>query len=226
MKKIFMQIVRYVGIVSILAFVASCDKNEDDGNNNNSGVANEYAESYIPYYVEPDSLVLNGMWYDSVPGVGIRVEGKTIYQNHNSDKIQYEALAKKYGDVGFNRKAAIGRDGAISVAIDSISVISDVDVDASHPKGAELSDIVKLYSKNYYTYIKSGYKDEIAESDGEHYKFISEYTKEDFSLMYCQRGLEFHFDSTVVVSETYNLTITIYFENGKKLSTTQAINFN
>ena len=226
MKKIFMQIVRYVCLVSILAFVASCDKNEDEGNNN-SGVANEYAESYIPYYVEPDSLVSKfGMWLDSVPGVGIRVKGKSIDQNRTSDKAQYEALAKKYGDVGFNRKAAIGRDGAISVAIDSISVVSDADIDASHPKGTELSDIVKLYSKNYYTYIKSGYKDEIAESDGEHYKFISEYTKEDFSLMYCKQGLEFLFDSTIVVKGIHNLTITIYFENGKILSATQSINFD
>jgi hypothetical protein len=223
MKKNFRQIVRCVGLISILAFASSCKEDVEEGWDS----PYVYVESYIPYYVEPDSLVSKfGMWLDSVPGVGIRVKGKSIDQNRTSDKAQYEALAKKYGDVGFNRKAAIGRDGAISVAIDSISVISDADIDASHPKGTELSDIVKLYSKNYYTYIKSGYKDEIAESDGEHYKFISEYTKEDFSLMYCKQGLEFLFDSTIVVKGIHNLTITIYFENGKILSATQSINFD
>lgn len=221
MKNIFRQIVKYVSLISILEFAVSCEKVEEGGDS-----PNVYVESYIPFYVEPDSLVLNGMWYDSVPGVGIRVEGKTIYQNHNSDKIQYEALAKKYGDVGFNRKAAIGRDGAISVAIDSISVISDVDVDASHPKGTELYDIVKLYSKNYYYYIKSGYKEEFAKNDVEHYKLISEYTKDDLTVLFCKRGLEFHFDSTIAVSGTHNLTITIYFEGGKKLSTTQTVKFD
>ena len=226
MKKKFRQIVRCVGLISILAFASSCDKNEDEGNNN-SGVATEYAESCIPYYVVPDTLVLKeGKYLDSEPVVPICVEGKCIYQNHDSDKAQYEALAKKYGDIGYNRKTSIGREGAISVAIDSISVVSDADIDASHPKGTELSDIVKLYSKNYYTYIKSGYKDEIAESDGEHYKFISEYTKEDLTLLFNRHGLIFHLDNTMAFKGTQNLAITIYFENGKILSATQSINFD
>ena len=95
MKNIFRQIVKYVSLISILEFAVSCEKVEEGGDS-----PNVYVESYIPFYVEPDSLVLNGMWYDSVPGVGIRVEGKTIYQNHNSDKIQYEALAKSTGMLG------------------------------------------------------------------------------------------------------------------------------
>lgn len=222
MKKIFGQIVRYVSLIPILAFAVSCDEVEEGWDS-----PYVYVESYIPYYVNPDSLALNESWkYHSEPGIVLTIKGRDIYQNIDSDKTQYMVLAKKYGDIGFNRKAAKGREGAISLAIDSISVVSDADIDASHPKGTELSDIVKLYSKNYYTYIKSGYKDEIAESDGEHYKFISEYTKEDFSLMYCKQGLEFLFDSTIVVKGIHNLTITIYFENGKILSATQSINFD
>ena len=225
MKKNFRQIVRCVGLISILAFASSCDKNEDEGNNN-SGVATEYAESCIPYYVVPDTLVLKeGKYLDSEPVVTICVEGKCIYQNHDSDKAQYEALAKKYGDIGYNRKTSIGREGAISVAIDSISVVSDVDIDASHPKGTELSDIVKLNTRSHYLFIKSGYKDtndQYTDKD----KFISEYTKEDFTLLLNRHGLGFHFDNTKVVKGTHNLTISIYFENGKKLSTTQTVKFN
>ena len=225
MKKIFRQIVRYVGFISILAFASSCDKNEDEGNNN-SGVATEYAESCIPYYVVPDTLVLKeGKYLDSEPVVTICVEGKCIYQNHDSDKAQYEALAKKYGDIGYNRKTSIGREGAISVAIDSISVVSDADIDASHPKGTELSDIVKLNTRSHYLFIKSGYKDtndQYTDKD----KFISEYTKEDLTLLFNRHGLIFHLDNTMAFKGTQNLAITIYFENGKILSTTQVINFD
>ena len=57
-------------------------------------------------------------------------------------------------------------------------------------------------------------------------KFISEYTKEDFTLLLNRHGLGFHFDNTKVVKGTHNLTISIYFENGKKLSTTQTVKFN
>ena len=221
MKKSFMQIVRYVGLVSILAFAGSCDENEDG----NSGVATEYAESCIPFYVVPDTLVLKeGKYLDSEPVVTICVEGESIYQNHDSDKARYEVLAKKYGDIGYNRNASIGRQGAISVAIDSISVVSDVDIDASHPKGSELSDIVKLNTRSYYLFIKSGYKetnDQYTDKD----KFISEYTKEDFTLLFNRHGLMFHFDSTMAVKGNPNLTITIYFEDGKKLSTTQKLKF-
>lgn len=222
MKKIFMQIVRYVGLVSILAIASSCDENEDG----NSGVATEYAESCIPYYVVPDTLVLKeGKYLDSEPVVTICVEGKCIYQNHDSDKARYEALAKKYGDIGYNRKTSIGREGAISVAIDSISVVSDVDIDASHPKGTELSDIVKLNTRSHYLFIKSGYKetnDQYTDKD----KFISEYTKEDLTLLFNRHGLIFHFDNTMALKGAQDLAITIYFENGKILSTTQAINFD
>ena len=225
MKKIFRQIVRCVGLISILAFASSCDKNEDEGNNN-SGVATEYAESCIPYYVVPDTLVLKeGKYLDSAPVVTICVEGKCIYQNHDSDKAQYEALAKKYGDIGYNRKTSIGREGAISVAIDSISVVSDADIDASHPKGTELSDIVKLNTRSHYLFIKSGYKDtndQYTDKD----KFISEYTKEDLTLLFNRHGLIFHLDNTMAFKGTQNLAITIYFENGKILSTTQVINFD
>ena len=225
MKKKFRQIVRCVGLISILAFASSCDKNEDEGNNN-SGVATEYAESCIPYYVVPDTLVLKeGKYLDSEPVVTICVEGKCIYQNHDSDKAQYEALAKKYGDIGYNRKTSIGREGAISVAIDSISVVSDADIDASHPKGTELSDIVKLNTRSYYLFITSGYKDtndQYTDKD----KFISEYTKEDFSLLFNKHGLGFHFDNLDEIKGTHNLTISIYFENGKKLSAIQSINFD
>ena len=134
-------------------------------------------------------------------------------------------LAKKYGDIVYNRKTSIGREGAISVAIDSISVVSDVDIDASHPKGTELSDIVKLNTRSHYLFIKSGYKetnDLYTDKD----KFMSEYTKEDLTLLFNRHGLIFHFDNTMALKGAQNLAITIYFENGKILSTTQAINFD
>ena len=222
MEKNFRQIVRCVGLISILAFASSCKEDVEEGWDS----PYVYVESYIPYYVEPDSLTLKeGRWLDIEPGVAINVKGRVIYQNQDSDKEQYEVLAKEYEDVGYNNKAPIGREGAISVAIDSISVVSDVDIDASHPKGTELSDIVKLNTRSYYLFVKSGYKDT---TDQYTYKdkFISEYTKEDFTLLLNRHGLGFHFDNTKVVKGTHNLTISIYFENGKKLSTTQTVKFN
>ncbi|MBS7363881.1 MAG: hypothetical protein KIH03_08735 [Paludibacteraceae bacterium] len=221
MKKIFGQIVRYVSLIPILAFAVSCDEVEEGWDS-----PYVYVESYIPYYVNPDSLALNESWkYHSEPGIVLTIKGRDIYQNIDSDKTQYMVLAKKYGDIGFNRKAAKGREGAISLAIDSISVVSDADIDASHPKGTELSDIVKLNTRSYYLFITSGYKDtndQYTDKD----KFISEYTKEDFSLLFNKHGLGFHFDNLDEIKGTHNLTISIYFENGKKLSAIQSINFD
>ena len=226
MKKIFRQIVRYVSLVSILAFAVSCDKNEDDGK---EGEATVYAEHLIPYYVEPnaltsDSLVLNYK-YHSETGFFLKIEGRVISggtKSGQTEKEEYKALAKKYGDEEFNRKAAIGRDGAISVAIDSITVVSDADINQSHPKGSDLTDIIKLYSNNYYTYVKSGYTLVTPEND----KFISEYTKDELTLLFYKLGLGFRFVNYMEIKGTHNLTITIYFENGKKLSITQTVKFD
>lgn len=221
MKKLFRQIVRYVVLISILAFAGSCDENEDEKKERES---TEYAEHCIRYYVVPDTLVLSEYWqYNSEPGIVLEINGTHIEERSN--KEEYEALTKKYGDVGYNYYRAIGADGAISVAIDSISVISDTDVDEFHPKGTELSDIVKLYTRNYYDYIKSGYTEEGGRRS-EKDKFISEYTKEDFTLLYNKHGLGFHFDSIKVIKGTQNLTITIYFEDGRNLSTIQTVNFD
>lgn len=220
MKKIFKKIVRYVSLVFILAFVGSCDKNEEGGKEREAMV---YAEHCIPYYVEPNALVLSEYWhYNSEPGIVLEIEGTHIEERSN--KEDYEVLTTKYGDVGYNYYRAIGADGAISVAIDSISVISDNDVDESHPKGTELSDMIKLNTRNYYDYIKSGYMEEGGRRS-EKDKFISEYTKEDFTLLFNKHGLGFHFDSTMSVKGTHNLTISIYFEGGKILSTTQTVKF-
>ena len=220
MKKIFKKIVRYVIFVSIFAFVGSCDKNEDEGKEREATV---YAEHCIPYYVEPNALVLSEYWYyNSESGIVLEIEGTHIEERSN--KEDYEVLTKKYGDVGYNYYRAIGADGAISVAIDSISVISDNDVDESHPKGTGLSDMIKLNTRNYYDYIKSGYTEEGGRRS-EKDKFISEYTKEDFTLLFNKHGLGFHFDSTMSVKGTHNLTISIYFEGGKILSTTQTVKF-
>ena len=221
MKKIFEKIVRYVSFVSILAFVGSCDKKEYEGWDS----PYVCVESYIPYYVVPNSLMLNESWnYNFEPGFVLKIKGIDIVQNKDSDKDQYNALAKKYGDVGYNSKAPIGREGAISVAIDSISVVSDTDIDTLHSKGTELSDIVMLNTRSYYLFVKSGYKDtndQYTDKD----KFISEYTKEDLTLLFNRHGLGFHFDSAKVIKGTHNLTITIYFEDGKILSTTQTLKF-
>ncbi|MEE1083488.1 MAG: hypothetical protein UH850_07105 [Paludibacteraceae bacterium] len=228
MKKVIRQIVRYVSLVSILAFAESCEKNDDEGKNRMIGIgdATAYAEHYIPYYVEPYSLVLDSLEvnykYHSEVGFPLKIEGRVIEEGSRSEKDEYEALAKKYGDEGFNRRAIIERDGAISVAIDSITVVSDADIDVSHPKGSSLTDIIKLYSNNYYTYVKSGYNIVTPEND----KLISEYTKDDLTLLFYQLGLKFRFDNYMEIKGTHNLTITIYFEDGEKLSTIQTVKFN
>ena len=225
MKKIFRQIVRSVSLVSILAFAVSCDKNED-GQRESPYV---YAKHCIPYYVVPDSLVSDSLVlnyrYHSEAGFFLKIEGRVINggsKSEQTEKEEYEALAKKYGDEEFNRKADIGRDGAISVAIDSISVVSDADINQSHPKGSDLTDIIKLYSNNYYTYVKSGYTLVTPEND----KFISEYTKDELTLLFYKLGLGFRFVNYMEIKGTHNLTITIYFENGKKLSITQTVKFD
>lgn len=218
-KKIIKQVVVYMGLFSILVSVISCDKG-----NKRENESTMYAKNCIPFYVEPNALILNkSRDIGSEPSIFIKIEGFQI--NEKSNKEQYNLLAKKYGDVGFNNYRALESDGALSVAIDSISVISDTDVDVSHPKGTELSDIVKLNTRSFYRYIKSGYKesqDQYSDKD----KLISEYTKEDFTLLFYNRGLGFHFDDATVIKGTHNLTITVYFEDGKKMSTLQTLKFN
>lgn len=218
-RKIIKQVVVYMGLFSILVSVISCDRGKKGDNESTM-----YAKNCIPFYVEPDALILNkSRNIGSEPSIFLTIEGIQIDERTN--KELYNLLAKKYGDIGFNNNRALESDGAISVAIDSISVVSDADIDASHPKGTELSDIVKLNTRSFYRYIKSGYKesqDQYSDKD----KLISEYTKEDFTLLFYNRGLVFHFDSATVIKGTHNLTITVFFEDGKKMSTLQALKFN
>ncbi|MBP5703362.1 MAG: hypothetical protein J6X12_01515 [Paludibacteraceae bacterium] len=219
LRKIIKHIVGYMSLFSILVSVISCDKGKKGDDE-----ATMYAKNCIPFYVEPETFKLNKSRNNgSEPAVFLIIDGNQIDEKSNREK--YNLLAKKYGDVEFDNQRALESDGAISVAIDSISVISDADIDDSHPKGTELSDIVKLNTRSFYRYIKSGYKesqDQYSDKD----KLISEYTKEDFTLLFYNRGLVFHFDDATVIKGTHNLTITVFFEDGKKISTLQTLKFN
>lgn len=220
-RSIFRRIVECVSLISILVTVVSCDKNDEKGKN---GEATVYAENCIPYYVEPNSLIFNES-RNAGSEAAFSLLFKGIQIDPKTDKGRYELLSKKYGDLGFDNYRALESDGALSVAIDSISVVSDVDIDESHPRGTDLSDIIKLKTRSFYRYIKSGYReyqDQYSDKD----KLISEYTKEDFTLLFYNKGLEFHFDSSYMVKGIHNLTIIIFFEDGKKISILQSLKFN
>lgn len=221
MKNIINHIAYFASFFTIVIFFAGCEKNESK--ENDTEVYSEYVENYVPYYISPETMEQNSYWnFGSEPSIVLVISGSRISKTNSSTKAIYDSLASKYGDLNYKRNAEIERDGALSVAIDSIIIVSDCDIDSEHPKGSNLSDIVKLSTKGYYEYINGGYKQIDLGKD----KLISEYKKYELSLLCHKHGLGFHFDKTLSIKGTHNFTITVVFENGKSLTSTQTVDFD
>ncbi len=136
--------------------------------------------------------------------------------------------------------------------INKIEVISNADWDADHPAGALLNDITILLSMSPYKYIRSGYKNEFdwandvpdayrLEESTQHlergvdietkhpvYGYLSELNEDDFSLMgvgSSQLGW-LVFENKPTLTTQHEVTVSLYLDNGKKISAQLTINFN
>lgn len=186
--------------------------------NNGDYVGSFYRESFIDYYVRPDSLkaVLK------VAG------GKLLYADldffgkeysYYGGSAEFKRLSRKYGDTYFNRKAPLGIS-ALSEAILSVEVVALTDYDAEHPQGSSLNDIIVFYhSETKLEYIQHGY-------DG-HYLHNASYPLSAFppgGIVLADDVLS-SLDFTRMPSGKgeYSMQVTLTMESGRKLSKVMSI---
>ncbi|MBO4671862.1 MAG: hypothetical protein J5640_08510 [Bacteroidales bacterium] len=93
---------------------------------------------------------------------------KSIRQEdaEGEDKEFFDAVCKKYGDVGYDKKE-LKVDGCgpdiryVSPDIHSVSIYSDRDYDESHLAGAPLSDLFMVYANSSYPRFDADWRQDI-----------------------------------------------------------------
>lgn len=122
--------------------------------------------SYVVCYVGPDELEFATEPTNPqciIINAGI---GNTSYcglHSKGADKDRYNQLCQKHNDLSYNQYRLIG--GSLDIEsvtyldcdFSEITVTADKDFDATHPAGANLSDLVRFMSWSPYRYITSGY---------------------------------------------------------------------
>lgn len=209
----------------VLLGSATCSREVDEPvpvdnsseNNNGDYVGSFYRESFIDYYVRPDSLKAALRLAGGELFVKLGFFGKEY--SYYGGSAEFKRLSRKYGDTYFNRKAPWGIS-ALSEAILSVEVVALTDYDAEHPQGSSLNDIIVFYhSETKLEYIQHGY-------DG-HYLHNATYPLSAFPTggIALADDVLSSLDFTRMPSGKgeYSMQVTLTMESGRKLSKVMSI---
>ncbi len=125
-------------------------------------IEHEKLNSFVCSYHGVSKLELN-----QVENRVIKVDYSVYFAIYYHYKKQYvynfEKLAAKHGDIGFNKKISwVGPEpGVISyqnIDFTAIRVFTENDYNSSHLAGSSVNDIVRFLGRSSYPFIKSKYK--------------------------------------------------------------------
>jgi hypothetical protein len=135
---------KIIYFIALISFLSSCSSNDD------SLGSSFYSKSFITSYLDASNLsvkqVKSGSTYCSVNFVG-GVSQESLSQ-----------LSEKNNDTNFNRNKRIEGDVAEADSILSIDVKCKEALDANHPAGSSVSDMMTFHWVSANDYVKSGYK--------------------------------------------------------------------
>lgn len=76
--------------------------------------------------------------------INIELRGRRIGYRDAAVKREFDSLSTLYNDLSYNRKLVVYSIYAVGEELRGIDLICDRAIDAQHPAGASLNDIVKL----------------------------------------------------------------------------------
>ena len=202
---------------------ASCDDKDDNSGDFLRGTS----ANFITDYVLPQRVEVSTLGYGENNEVLSLLEfgGDTL--RNISKAPDYLNLARQYGDTAYNDNVAMNGNYALSQRIDSVRIVSDVDYDASHKSGVDLSGVCSIKFESYGNFVLSKY------NDGNYSGYLHEENVHEKinNLTDWQRSLvrpyfiRIIYDSLPTLSQVHNMTFTFYFEGGTVLSATQQMDF-
>ena len=179
------------------------------------------SKTYITVYIIPEGFALLPNYFTPETNVfRITFYGEVVSNDRNS--ALFNSIAERIGDTNWNRPLSNGPPvGTVGKIITSINVVSDTDFDADHPSGIPLNDLISFYGHTPYYFIQNGYK-------GNEYKIINKKISElgENELVFIVPDPPISFIKLPDVQMNHRITMTITFEDGVVLSTTQDIVFS
>ena len=121
----------------------------------------DYTESkhYVNLYVLPNTMVVEPA--ETVKGTpeGLKVRFKGVILTHFAGTYDpgFLQIAKVNGDTAYNKGTAPFRHEALGTPIRSINVVALDNMDAAHPAGSSLNDVLTVESVPLNDYFKHHY---------------------------------------------------------------------
>lgn len=121
----------------------------------------DYTESkhYVNLYVLPNTMVVEPAKTVEGTPEGLKVRFKGVILTHFADTYDpgFLQIAKVNGDTAYNKGTAPLRHVALGTPIRSINVVALDKMDAAHPAGSSLNDVLTVESVPLNDYFKHHY---------------------------------------------------------------------
>ncbi len=213
---------RFFMFVIALACMCSCSKNDEPAVVVTPPDGTVFSKSFIQIFVVPEEIRAYPLMKNYLQ---VEFEGDRLNGVKEDVREEFDALCAEYGDMSYNDKIVPYSTVAVGVDCQAIDVVCDRAVDADHPAGSSLADVVKICAVSFREYIESGYVtspgagDFPAEFEGGQYngkgaaalfKPLNEVTAEDLRLI--EANFRLLFPEGLAV-ENLPVTVTVRTEN-------------
>lgn len=149
MKKIFLLIV----LPLVMVLFSGCKED--------SFYLDDYTESkhYVNSYVLPNTMVVEpAKTVEGTPeGLKVRFDGVVLTHFAGTYDPGFLQIAKVNGDTAYNKEIRHFRQVALGTSIRSINVVALDNMDAAHPAGSSLNDVLTVKSVPLNDYFKHHY---------------------------------------------------------------------
>lgn len=207
MKKIFLLIV--LPLVMVLFNGCKDSVNLDD-----------YTESkhYVNLYVLPNTMVVEPAKTVKGTPEGLKVRFKGGILTHFADTYDpgFLQIAKVNGDTAYNKGTAPLRHVALGTPIRSINVVALDKMDAAHPAGSSLNDVLTVKSVPLNDYFKHHYDRKFLRTNQEQILKLS--ANQVLEKMWDDSFLHFYYTANPALVLP-PVEVTIELQNGTTLKT-------
>ena len=210
-------------------------------------ITTEKIRSYVISYTDIDSIKLS---ITDSGNIEIITANKDYvdWRSKGRYKVIYDSVCNAHHDMNYNKATSYVYYPAVRSyfigRIKSISILSDVSFDNSHPAGADLKDLVCFISTSPEKFIESGYTDtfnwdddspDVFKKEFKHFSIyegaynfpyvwlLSEIKPEGTDIVGFGGGITFGyliFQSSPQLNKTHNLTVTLTTSNGSVFTRT------
>ncbi|MCD8072203.1 MAG: hypothetical protein LUE10_03335, partial [Alistipes sp.] len=180
-----------------------------------------FSLGFVWAYYEPEEMILE----QGTGRIEVFINGeRNSFGGKKNPNERYMELAERNGDTKYKGQILPGSSPALAENPVGVTVTCDRDIDAAHPAGAPLDDVVLIHGWSYREYIQSSYKTytkEITENYGydllsirnkgqsPFFRYLGELRQDELKVM---KNDFYLYPPREWPSGEYNLTVTVRFD--------------